>query len=113
MTTAEREDQRARALTKANEIRVANGILKREIKALPRYDAMHLVADLLEDNVAPANSLPAQRLIWSIPRIGDARLRGVFYKAQVFNVDRRVKDLTDRQRRALAFELRLRARILG
>jgi len=104
--------QRELALLKANEVRLANCELRRSIHAASFAVALELVADLLDQDdltELPAGALPIRRLLLAVPKFGEQRMVRYLRTAGLFTGDRRVRDLTDRQRRVLAELLRSRA----
>lgn len=98
--------QRMSALDHANEIRIGNAQLRREIRALSKPDAYRRVADLLECPEGYVESMPIGRLLNSIERVGARKVDRILMVACVRSSDRRVGALTDRQRSILAVVLR-------
>lgn len=107
MTAAEK--QRTEALAFANHVRIAAARLKEDIAARSEADGRIMVADLLSGPVTgPAGHLKINRLLLSIDRVGDQQLRMILRYAGVYNPEKRVRDLTDRQRATLAEVLRIK-----
>lgn len=98
--------QQEEALARANTIRLAQAAFRREVAAMPRLEGMGVVAAALED---PDETTGAMRLgfVLAAPRrcsLGTAeRLLG---GVGVGSSDRRVRELTERQRKVLAVALR-------
>lgn len=97
--------QSAAALNRANEIRFKRGAIKRELKSLPRPEAMAMLADVLEQpppccvNATPFELLCAVRLVGRYYALSWLRRAGV-------PEHRRISELTERQRGVLADLLR-------
>lgn len=100
------EEQRTGALRLANEVRSSNSRLRKEIFALEHLEGLGRVADLLDDPAPPVASLSVGRLLRYARRIGDAKVRRLLAVARVSSEDRRVGELTGRQRDVLAALLR-------
>lgn len=104
-----RQAQSLSALARANEIRCANAETKRMIRALASGDGRELVADILEDPGLPSlpiSSLPVGRLLATVNRLGSAKTLRLLRHANINSWDRKVRDLTVRQRADLARRLR-------
>lgn len=97
------------ALQSANRVRLGNARVKAEIAALPRAEGFALVAEVLLDPADPAASIRVGALLDSIdhngPKVSQAQLRA----AGIWSRERFVRELTVRQRRALAEVLRAKA----
>ncbi len=107
MSTSEPATQRERALELANQIRSANATTCRELRGLPFREGADLLADLLESGqVGAAGSMPVGRLVKCVRLIGDEGARRLMREADISSQDRKVRQLTVRQRQALAFALR-------
>ena len=113
MTAAER--QRTDALHTANIIRVENAALKQQIQALGYIDGCLRVAEILEEPVmpgrlrvidGPAGAIRVGQLLTSVSRLGDMRAGVLCRRAGITSRDRRVRELTARQRTELASGLR-------
>jgi hypothetical protein len=101
-------DQRAEALKHANRVRLATCDLRREIRALGCVEGRLMVAGLLEGDVEfeTAGSMSVWRLVGSISKLGPVAAGGLLRKVGVLSGDRRVRDLSVRQRVLLASMLR-------
>lgn len=102
MTPAERTQQRHDALQRANRVRVLCGQFTTRLSAMPQDDAINEAIDLLDDIDMLEAAMPVRRLLYAIPRVGMNKGMIVLRRAGIMNADRRVRDLTLRQRRALA-----------
>jgi hypothetical protein len=100
--------QRDSARAKANEHRRTIREYKAALRSLPRYDAAERLADFLEapDNPDALEAAPLWALLTSINRLGDAKAALAMRSAGVLAPDKRVRNLTERQRRVLAEWLR-------
>src|SRR6185437_7580104 len=91
-------EQRKDALRKANAIRVGNAQLRKDLRALPKPDALRRVADLLEHPEGYVESMPIGRLLLAVERIGVAKVGKLLTLAGIRSADKRVGGLTQRQR---------------
>jgi hypothetical protein len=99
-------DQRTDALLRANEIRSKCSVYKREIAALPADVGTWRVMELLEEPVTgPLGSIRTITLLMSIRRLGNQKARNLLSRAGVVSGDRRLSELTARQREALRTRL--------
>lgn len=102
------------ALSLANTVRITIAQERRALRGLSYDEARHRVADLLdgttEDNewVGPCR---VSHLLAAIPRMGPRKVEYLLRRMDVRNVDRKVRDLPNRQRVELADELRSAASI--
>jgi hypothetical protein len=87
------------ALARANEIRLANSQLKRQIRA-----GVVAAADVLRDPPAEALSMPIGALLMAVPRVGDVRMSVLLRRHRV-SPTRRIDRLTERERLSLASAL--------
>jgi hypothetical protein len=101
--------QRASALAVANERRKAIGETRRLVRALPMQEGMRMVASLLRDPSPTVLAMSVSALLGSIRHINRGKLPRILRDADVFMWDRRVHQLTDRQRLLLADDLESRA----
>jgi hypothetical protein len=101
------QPQHLSALALANETRQAHAAVLRSVKALPRIAGARRVADLLAEPDDATGSLRLGRLLAAIYRYQHrAVLRALDRAAmQPGCLERRVRDLTERQRLALGREL--------
>jgi hypothetical protein len=106
--TAIQSQQQTQALVWANEVRVAVAQLRHEISDLPQLEAKALVAGLLEDfdSDEVAEKMRIGAMLISIHGIGVGTVGTWLASAGVRSVDRRVRDLSERQRSVLARLLR-------
>lgn len=102
-------DQRMGALKRAQEIRLEMADKKRRIRQLSAADGAVAVADLLADP-GVVGAMPVGRLLLSVRRLGIGRAQRLCDRAGIRSVDRRVGQLTRRQRDCLAKSLRLGAK---
>lgn len=103
MTPAE---QRTAALQRANDVRTANAETMRSIRSQPYLSALRAVADMIEANRPPAAAMPIWRVLRAVPKVGDVRVRRWIASAGIWSGDRRLDQLTDRQREHLVKQLR-------
>lgn len=99
------------ALAFANEIRLRQAHLRKELKALGYRPALREVADLIDsdDPDEPVARLRVVRLLGFVPRLGpatSARVLAAAFGAVPPSQGRRVGELTRRQRSVLAGVLR-------
>ena len=73
--TTDRLEQRRAALTAGNARRALISQLRHELKAMPRGEAVAVVADVLTANNPDLGALTIQRLLTSIQGIGPVALR--------------------------------------
>lgn len=100
-------EQRDAALAKANVYRVTVGRKIREIGAMAKADAESVLADLIETADDPALlSGNVARYIAAIPGRGPAYVDQVLRTLEVRDARKRLRDLTERQRKILAAEIR-------
>jgi hypothetical protein len=92
-------EQYMKALERANEIRIANALLKHAIRA-----GMVDAADVLRDPPAEALSMPIGALLMAVPRVGDVRMSVLLRRHRV-SPTRRIDRLTERERLSLASAL--------
>ena len=98
-----RQPQRLRALERANEIRLARAVLKRDIA-----DGHISAADVILSPPCAAMSWAIGDLLRSQRRWGRTRCRKFLLRNQI-NENKMIGALTDRQRRLLAGQLSSRA----
>jgi hypothetical protein len=99
--TAVKDPQQARdALLLANDTRLGVATLKREIRALPQHEAVLVVIDALEHRHDDPllGAARVRHLLCSVTYFGDVRARKLIQAAQVYNGDKRLRELTARQR---------------
>ena len=103
------QEQRESALAKANRHRTAVAETRREIAAMDRVEATFYLADLIE--FTDDTRLLSGRLnhyLTSIPGRGPNYSTRVLAELGVRVANKRLRDLTDRQRQILAAEIRRR-----
>ena len=103
--------QSMEALAAANETRTAGMRYRHQLKALPRAEAFELCACLLEKPPAMFGSIQLTRLLMSLPRVGPLKVGRMLDECEIHTAAqvRPVRNLTLRQRKDLAVELRKRA----
>jgi hypothetical protein len=99
-------DQRHMALEIANRRRMSMATQRREIGAMSRLDGRDRVASLLVDPSLEIVAMPVGRLLLSIHRVGVKKVGWWLNLAEIRSADRRVGELTDRQRLSLVDILR-------
>jgi hypothetical protein len=101
------QPQHLEALGYANEIRIAQAAVYRSVKALPRIEGTQRVAEMLADPDDLVGSIRLDRLLGAIHRHQHrATLRALDRAAmQHGRLDRRVRELSERERLALGREL--------
>lgn len=94
----------------ANQVRVGIARVRKEILAMPKCDAALLVADLLESDTTHQyfGYLSVFRALDTIRSIGRVKIAWIVREAGVLTGDRKIRDLTPRQRHAIASLLRER-----
>jgi ATP-dependent protease Clp ATPase subunit len=102
--TAIREPNQAmEALQRANDVRLRVAAFKREIAGLERWEAIVKVIDAIDAryNDPLLGAARVRHLLVGIAGIGDHKARKILTAAQVYNHDKRLRDLTLRQRKLL------------
>lgn len=101
--------QHMQALANANEIRLGVAAAKQRVKALPPRAGAELVADIVENDYADPviGTVRMYPLLVSVKKIGDEKARTCLKAAGVMYYEKRLRDLTKRQRDAVALQLRL------
>lgn len=103
-------EQRMASLDKANYVRTTNSQTWWSIRLLQREEGCECVADLLErfdeDAGDPLGAMPIRRLLLAVPRFGETKMRRYLAHAGVHSGDRKVGQLSDRQRRVIADQMR-------
>lgn len=100
----ERTAQRMASLKLANTVRITNAKALKQIAEKPCVDGIDAVIAILKDGdeKGPIGALPIGRLLTAPRRIGDERMRVVLRTASILSADRRLRQITMRQRRILA-----------
>jgi hypothetical protein len=99
------EPQHMTALALANATRIRQGKFRRDIYTLGHADGRELIARLLIGDVEmdeAVSRIPVGRFLGSVYRFGPAGRERALRSAGVVSEDRRVSELTNRQRVALA-----------
>lgn len=107
--TALVEPQWMQSKRRADAVRLENAQLKRKLAGTDRPEAMRELAGLFEDPPVAFQALPVGRALRFPKRVGPAMAVAAQDWAGIRSGDRRIRDLTERQRRALAAWLRHRA----
>ena len=96
------------ALQDANQKRCAMAAVRSEISALGLEEGRLLVAGILDGELErpAAQAMTIWRLLTAITRLGPSRVERYLRRANVITGDRRVRELTNRQRVAVAAQLR-------
>jgi hypothetical protein len=95
------------ALQLANRVRIANARYKHDLFALTYIDGIHQAAGLLDHPVTGSyGAMKVSHLLESIRKLGENRSNRLMYKAGIYSRERRLGQLTARQRAALADGLR-------
>jgi mannitol/fructose-specific phosphotransferase system IIA component len=96
-------DQRRAALKLANATRLEVAGFKRDIDGLPRHEAIVKVVDAIarryDEKLLGAAKI--RHLLIGIAGVGDMKARKILQVAQIYNGDKRLRDLTARQRNLL------------
>ena len=98
MTAKQNTAQRDAALHLANTVRLANKERRCWMRSLPEARARAELVELLErpDDIIGADRIG--RLLLSVPRFGQAKTIATLRYAGIVSADRRIRDLTLRQR---------------
>jgi len=101
--------QHESALQVANAYRLAVAAERRRIAALSYWDGREALAEMIETTTDPA-LLSGKVAHWlrAVRKIGDVQVARFFRVLEVTDRDRRLRDLTYRQRSLLVDELRRR-----
>lgn len=99
--------QHLAALNAANEVRIAQAVVFRRIRSVSRIEGLRLVASILRDPDELEGSIRLDRLLGAIHRHQARATASAMRCAGVpaGKLSKRVRDLTERQRHALAAEL--------
>lgn len=101
--------QAREALAWANEVRLSNATYRREVLAMSPRAGAEYVADSIEQDWESEclGSIPMDRLLMSVRRLGAGKMSRCLTVAGVSYHHKRLRDLTERQRVAVAAQLRL------
>lgn len=99
------------ALVKANRVRDARADLCRDVRGRSYQDGARRVADLLVsyddiDEFDGIGGLTVRRLLLAVRSFGEAKVMRIVVTVGIRSSDRRVRELTDRQRGEIALLLR-------
>lgn len=98
--------QRMSALLIANDRRVGISRYRKQIALLSYSQGRAIVCGILEQPTAPMTSARIGLLLGSIRRVGVSKASKWIKEAGIVSADRKVGELTDRQRMALAAAIR-------
>jgi hypothetical protein len=101
--------QSMQALAYANEVRTANANFRRTVAAMTARGGAEYVADAIECDYGheTIGALPVDRMLLSVHKLGSVKAAKCLTAAGVVNHGRRLRELTPRQRKAVAMQLRL------
>jgi hypothetical protein len=99
------DNQRFEALAIANRRRVRGANVRRHIRGLPLLDGVMEVARFLKEQDDDVWAMPVSRLVFSVHRLYEKKGTPMLFAAGIHAHHKRVRDLTDRQREALAVGL--------
>lgn len=102
-------EQSFEALSIANRVRAEKVAIKERIGGLGRDAALEAAARIAEAPDGPAAALSVAHLVRAVPRMGEMAVVTACRRAGIMSADRKLRDLTGRQRRALAETLRGRS----
>jgi hypothetical protein len=96
--------QHMQALEHANDVRLRVAAFKRDTAKLPHHQAVLAVLAVLEHRHEDPllGGARVRHLLMSIPRVGDTKARKLIHVAQIYNGEKRLRDMTSRQRTLLA-----------
>lgn len=107
MTAPATTQQRA-AIRLANEVRAIHAQVKANLKAQPTVNDGRLLAAQLLDELHPDHArLRVEPFLRAIPSHGRDRVRRLLIAAQIVDPNRRLGELTERQRHTIASILRV------
>lgn len=102
------QSQPMQALTRANDVRRNTAELKNQIRALSPRAGAELAADIIEnDEDELCGAIRILALLLCVRRLGEHKVMKCLITAGIVNADRRLRDLTPRQRKAVAAQVRL------
>lgn len=109
--TATTQPQHLIALARAQEKRLGVAAFKRSLHGLSQLDAVERVINAIEEHHDDhiLGSVRVRHLLLAIPHVGDTKVAKLTKVAQVYNADKRLRDLTIRQRSLLAALLKTQA----
>jgi hypothetical protein len=109
MTPEARTVQRKTAMVRANQTRAAVAELKADIAGRGMAGGCLRAAEFLDDPGSPADAVRVFALLKAVTWLGEAKVWLLLDMVGVRSGDRRVRELTARQRHALAASLRMKA----
>lgn len=101
-------EQRMTALAKADAVRIAMSIEKKQLKAMSYEDGIARATTILNEQPEPISAITVGNLLRAIPRIRDAKAERILARTNVV-AHKRVRDMTPGQRKRVALELARRA----
>lgn len=107
LTLIESHAQHLEALTVANNKRFAVAEFKRALRASSQADACAVAQGVLLNPPVELAHMKLVALITAIPKFGERRVTATCAYAAIITSDKRLRDLTARQRQAAATALRL------
>jgi hypothetical protein len=96
-------------LRHANSVRMGKVHVKAALGGMPRSEACEEAARICEDLDAITGALRVKELVQAMRRYGESATRAACKRAGIMTADRKLRDLTPRQRAALAAALRERS----
>jgi hypothetical protein len=100
--------QPIQALNHANEVRKGIADIKWKVRSLPSHTSAEYTADIIDGKLDDiSGSLRIRPLVSCVRRLGDVKVTRCLVNAGIVNTDRRLRELTPRQRKAVAVQLRL------
>lgn len=93
-------------LAKGNRVRAKVAELKDSVREAPRDEALEKVADIIQDPPEEFGSIRVGKLLRCVPYVGSAKVRLAVRFAGIASEDKRLRQLSERQRLALAEEVR-------
>lgn len=98
--------QRMTALEKANRVRLAKVMTKRTLGELDAKESVAYLAELIESDDATMAGMKLGEALLACRHMGVQGMGRIVKHAGVMSADRKIRDLTDRQRRDLVHALR-------
>jgi hypothetical protein len=98
-------EQAMASLKKADHVRVLNAELRRSLRAMRRPEALWAAAEVLENPTPEQGAIPLHRLLRMVPLFREEPRRKMLKRAGIQTWDHRLRDLTERQRLALASQM--------
>lgn len=95
-------DERVARLQIANRVRLSNHRTKAELGGMARFEGAARVAEILRDPAGDIGACQIHELLGAIRHVGPTKVTALLKEAGVWAPSRRVRDLTERQRHALA-----------